>query len=295
MKQQFIVEAESTFQTYIYEDNLKIIPTSATITVFNPGGDTEIVSAQAMTVASDGLLSYTLTADNNETADINYRVKVFYVFESVTFPVSLFYDVVNSILHIVITDDDVGNELPQLRDNGWRTHGTADSGSATTIVDDDLVRYADDYFTGGLAHSLTLDETRKITDFASSTGTVTTEAFGTAISTDKYILTRSFTNEIQRAFDKLVDMLNKEDKRADLILDSDDLKQVHIIMSAEEVCRGLTASGTEGTFWWDMWKQYEKKGREMFKSLNFKYDSSDDGFISESEETTRLPKRLGRG
>ena len=45
------------------------------------------------------------------------------------------------------------NELPQLKDNGWRVHGTADSGSTTTLIDAELKRYEDDYFTGGLAYS----------------------------------------------------------------------------------------------------------------------------------------------
>ena len=51
----------------------------------------------------------------------------------------------------VITDDDLTAELPQLRDSGWSVAGVAEGGSGTAIVDSELKRYCEDYFTGGLA------------------------------------------------------------------------------------------------------------------------------------------------
>jgi hypothetical protein len=292
MRQQFLVDAIGTFKTYIYEFDRKIVPTSATLTVFNPGTSTELIDAQVMDVAGDGLLSYDLTTTHNDIADENYKAVISYVVNTLTFSTTLFYDVVNSVLHKVITDRDIVSELPQLKDNGWMVHGTSKSGSTTTIIDDDLEKYLDDYFTGGLAYSIDQDETREITDFVSSTGTVTTNDFPASAETDKYVLTRSFTDEIQRAFEKIEDRLRQKGQRAHLILDPYDIREVHINQTVADVCKGL--ANDEQAIWWGFWQEYEKKVNQWWKNATFKYDVSDDGVISGEEEKYNL-KNLKAG
>ena len=295
MRQQFLVDIADTFKTYIYEDNRKAVPSSATFTVYKPGTDTKLIDSQAMTVGSDGLLSYALTATHNDVADENYKAVIAYVLSSTTYYATLFYDIVNSKLVSVVTDEDIINELPQLKDYGWRVHGTADSGSTTTIVDAELKRYADDYFTGGLAHSLTKDEIREIADFSSSTGTVTVAAaFNSAISADKYLMTRSFTKEIQRAFEKIDDYLRRKGRRSHLILDPYDLREPHLLWAVAEVCKGLVSIGPGGTLWWEFMERYDKRGYTTLESMSFKYDESEDGYISGAEESKRLNRTLGR-
>ena len=214
------------------------------------------------------------------------KAVVAYVVSAVTYYTTLFYDVVNAKLHTVITDVDIVSELPQLKENGWRVNGTAESGSATSIVNSELTHYGDDYFTGGLAFSIDKDETREITDFVGSTGTVTTLAFSSSVSTDKYVLTRSYTSEIERAFEKLEAMLASKGMRPHLILDPYDLREVHIYLSVAEVLKGFVIE--EDSSWWRLWKEYELKGVESFKSINFKYDTSADGFIATSEESHKM-------
>lgn len=294
MKSQYLVDKTATFQTYIYEHNLIVVPTSATLTVYKPGSTDKLIDAQSMTVQSDGRLDYSLTTDHNDIADENYKAEIAYVISSDTYYTTLFYDVVNSILHKVVTDVDVVNELTQLKNNGYRINGTADSGSTTTIVDAELKVHEDDYFTGGLAYSITRDETRAITGFVSSTGTVTTDTFGGAISTDKYVLTRSYSKEIQRAFEKLEERLRQKGKRPDLILDPYDVREVHIWMTVAEVCKGLTTEG-EGTLWWEFMNDYNKMVNGWWKTATFKYDESVDGVIGGAEETQRIKRTIRRG
>lgn len=287
MKQQFLVNTADTFKTYIFDNNRKIVPSSARLTVYRPGGDAKAVDDAAMTVAADGLLSYSLSASENSTPGSNYKASVSYVHNAATFYVTLFYDVVRGRLAKVVTDDDIISELPQLKDNGWRARGTAEGGSITTIVDSELKRYEDGYFTGGLAHSVDKDETRGVTDFVSSTGTVTVEPFTGAVAAgEKYVLTRSYSREIQRAFEKIEERIVRLGKRPELILDPYDLREVHIYYSVAEVCKGFAAG--EKSFWWGMWKEYEKKGEETLAGINFKYDSSRDGYILGKEEGTRM-------
>ena len=296
MKQQFIIDIAGSFQTYIYEDNKKIVPTSANITVYQPGEDTELVAQTAMSVASDGLLSYDLTSANNVVADENYKVVIDYLVGADTFYVTMFYDVVNSKIHIVITDTDVVNEFPQFRESGWRTNGTADSGSTTTMVDAELLgeRYPDDHFTGGTLYSIDRDEARFIEDFSSATGTVTTEAFTGVIATDKYVLTKSYTTEINNAFDILTDLLNRSGRRPHLIIDSGDLKRVHIVYAVSEIAKGMSTEKDD--FWWSIWMEYKNLGYAIFNDLNLKYDESEDGNVSDTEEDTGFtPRKSVRG
>jgi len=293
MKQRFLVNTAEVFQSYVFENNRKIVPSSATLTVYRPGGASELISGSAMTVQGDGRLDLSLSAADNSGADENYKAVIAYVYSAVTYYATLYYDVVRSKLHKVVIDDDIVAELPQLRDGGWRVHGTAESGSATTIVDTELKRYEDDYFTGGLACSIDKGETRGITDFAASTGTVTAEAFSSAVATDKYILTRSFSREIQRAFEKIEEMLVRRGRRPHLVLDPYDLREVHIYLSVAEVCKGMATE--HENLWWELWKGYEKTAIEAFNALNLKYDYTRDGYIAGGEETSGMTyKRSGR-
>lgn len=287
MKQQFLKNTADTFQTYIYENNRKIVPSSALLTVYKPGGDATVVNGAAMAIGADGLLTYSLTESDNAALAVNYKAVVSYVYNTKTYYATLFYDVVNARLSKVVTDEDAVSELPQLKDNSWTVRGTAKSGTATTIVDPNLTRYEDGYFTGGFAYSAAKDEKREIADFVSATGTVTTEGFSSAIAAgEKYILSRSFSREIQRAFEKIEERLVRLGKRPELILDPYDLREAHIYFSVAEACKGLITGND--TFWWGMWKEYEKKAEEAFAKINFKYDSSSDGYISGAESNERL-------
>ena len=292
MKQQFLADLAGTFQKTIYVDNVKLVPDSATITVTKPGVTTVLVDAQSMTIAADGLMSYSLTTTHNDVVDDNYKATIAYVVGVDTFYLNVFYDVVFSKLTNIINDDHLINELGILKDNGLKVNGTATSGSSTTIVDLNLNIYPNDCFTGGLAYSITRDELRDVTDFVSSTGTITTTEFTGAIATDDYILTRSFTLQIIRAFEKLENDLQQLGRRPQLIIDSEDVKELHIIMSVAEVCKSLMID--EESMWWSLWKEYEIKASKLFKSLNLKYDENEDGIIDEKEERKQVNRRLVR-
>lgn len=281
MKQQFLAETPDTFRTYIYESNLKAVPESADITIHRPGG-AALVAGAAMIIGIDGLLSFELSADDNLTPGLDYKAEVEYTLDAKTHYAVLFYDVVRSRLAKVITDDDIFSELPQLRDRGWSVSGTAEGGTVSTIVDSRLKRYGDAYFTGGVAECPTKGETREIRDFDAATGTLTVEAFSSQVASgEKYLLTRSFSREIQRAFEKLEDELKRLGKRPHLVLDSHDLREAHIYLSVAEACKGL-ASENKG-IWWELWKEYEGKAVAAYSGLRLKYDYSGDGSITGAE------------
>lgn len=279
MKQQFIKDTADTFRTYIYECNRKIVPASASITLYEPGG-APLVEGAVMEIAQDGLLFMPLTQENNSVAGLNYKASIEYSYSQAAHYLTIFYDIVRSRLAKVITDDDLAAELPQLRDSGWSARGAAEGGTDSEIVDSGLKRYGDDYFTGGTAYRPETDETREVVDFEAASGTVAVEAFSTPVAAgERYILTRSFAKEIQRAFEKLEDHLVRLGRRPHLVLDPYDLREPHILLSVAEACKGLAAESRG--LWWELWKEYDKKAQEAMAGLAFKYDSTGDGFVNE--------------
>lgn len=293
MKQQILINSAESFETYIYEDGAIIVPASATVTIYKPSDSNTILLDEVMNIASDGLSSATLTSGDNRELGENYKAVITYIFNGSTDKAVRFYDVVNARLVSVVTDSDVTGELPQLKGSGWKVMGTSESGSSTTIVDSELKNYPDDYFNGGTAYSIDKDELRAVTGFDSSTGTVTVNSFAGAITTDKYILTRSFKVEIGRAFEKIEESLSALGRRPSLVLDPYDLKEVHIYMSVSEACKGLSTD--DSGFWWKMWKEYEEKGSKLFELMSFKYDATDDGVIGDGEEVSGFStNRVGR-
>lgn len=285
MKQQFLKDTGGVFQMRFYRNNTRVVPASAQLTAYRPGSSGKLIDGVAMSIAPDGLASCGLSADDNAELGSDYKAVVAYIHDSVQFYATVFYDVVSSALTRVITDDDIAAELPQIKESGWKVRGQAESGSVTTLVSSELKRYGDGYFTGGLAHSVDKASGRAITGFVSSTGTVTTEAFESAISTDRFILTRSYTREIGRAFEKIEERLKNTGRRPHLVLDPEDLRETHIYASVAEVCKGMITE-SDG-LWWKLWKEYEKKTDDAFNAMNFKYDATGDGFISGAERGTK--------
>lgn len=288
MRQQFVKDTAGVFQTCFYRNNTRIVPASAQLTVYRPASTGKLVDGAAMDIATDGLLTSALSAADNAALGCDYKAVITYVYETVTSHATVFYDVVISVLRGIITDDDIIAELPQIKEGGWKVRGQAESGSATTLVSSELKRYGDGYFTGGLAYSVDKSAARVITGFASATGTVTIEPFAAPISTDRFILTRSYTREIGRAFEKLEERLKSMGKRPHLVLDPEDLREAHVHASVAEVCKGMITE-SDG-LWWRLWKEYEKKTDDAFGAMNFKYDATDDGVISGAERGTKAAK-----
>lgn len=292
-KQEFLADTAGTFQLYVYEGNQKVVPTGATITVYSPFTADDIISAQAMTVDSDGLLNYALTTTHNADIEDNFQATISYVVGGVTFQATAFYDVVYFILASVITDDDVVQELPQITEKGYTEYGTATSGSTTTIVDLNLSRYPNDYFNGGLAESFTQGEKRLITDFASSTGTITVEAFSGAVVTDKFMLRRSYTREIERALDKIRDRIRKKGLKHNLILDGSDLRSVHLYQTIAEICKSFVVARDD--VWWNFMEKFDEMADAEFRDFKFKYDNDEGGVLDSSEEEQEaFNVKLGR-
>ncbi len=101
----------------VYEAGVQLTPTSATITVKNPGGTAQ-VEDEAVTITS-GTMTYSLIATYTATLWENAIIELSYVVSSVTYKAIFLFDVVLNRLKCNIIDQDLKDYMPALASDIW--------------------------------------------------------------------------------------------------------------------------------------------------------------------------------
>lgn len=292
MKQQFLKDKASTIKLMAYTDNVAIVPSSCTITVYKPGSNTAFIAEVAGSVAASGEMSYSLSAANLATNDLNYKATWKYVVGGVSYYHNQLFDVVKSILGIPVIDEDLFTELSVLRDEADQDSGMATAGAAGTITDTLKRKEADDYWKGGTIEILsgTGDgQKRGITTNVQSTGVVSISPNWATNpdNTSVYRIVRSYTKQIERAFEKISDMIYNKGKRHSLILESSQIKIPLIYMAVHFICVDLISAPDD--VWDDKADKYWKRFNESFNGMRLDYDEDESGGISGSDEEQASP------
>lgn len=291
-KQECLKDVASTISFTPYINNQPAISSSATITILRPGGETLVASTAATVNGTTGLISYQISAANTATLGENYVANWTFTVSSVVYYQKQLFDVVRSILSIPIIDSDLTREQSDIMLKNESFAGAVDSASTTTIVDDELKSYADDYWNGGVCEvtlaSSASKQSRNITDFAQSTGTVTVGVpFGTTpTSSYRYILRRGFQKKIERAFEELKYEIFSRGNRCALILESAEIKLPLIKKSLALICSDYMKEPDDK---WDILaKRYEAEYQNYMSKLVLQYDTDESGYISGSEKNKSL-------
>jgi len=272
------------------------VPTSGTVALYTNSGSV-LQAAAAVTVGSDGEMTYALTATHTATADLNYKAVWTYVVSGTTYYQTQLFDVVKSILSIPITDDDLFNELDSLRKAAKQEKGTATAGAAGSLTDTKR-REPDDFWKGGTLEIVSgtgINQKRDITGFTLSTGVFTvTPNFGTTPDTTSvYVVIKSFSNKIQTAFEKLSTMLYDKGKRDSLILESSQISVPLTYLTLHMIALDLMDESDDkwarlATIYWD-------KFNNAFNTMKLEYDEDESGSVSEDEEGKSSSEiRIGR-
>jgi len=111
----------------IYEDGTQIIPTAATITVYDESGS-ELVEDQSMTIdGSTGTLTYTLPATNTSDLEENAVIVIEYTYGGLDYKASFLWDCVINRLKCSVVDDDLKKYFPALADEIWGVQSNYDT------------------------------------------------------------------------------------------------------------------------------------------------------------------------
>jgi hypothetical protein len=297
MKQNFIQSQIDTLRLTVYDNNRPLIPSSGTVTLYKPSGET-LQAAAAVTIdGTTGEMTYALTATHTAAKDLNYKAVWAYVVSGTTYYQTQLFDIVLSQLGIPITDEDLFNELDSLRKAAEQATATATAGAAGSLTDTKR-RESDDYWKGGTIEIVAgtgIGQRRDITGFTQSTGVFTvTPNFGTAPdSTSKYVIVKSFSSKIIAAFDKLQTMLYDKGKRHELIIESSQITVPLVYLTIHMIALDLMDESDDkwsrlATIYWD-------KFDKSFGAMKLDYDEDESGLITEDEEMKSPTElRIGR-
>lgn len=291
MKQQFLYNKTDTIRLTVYDNNRPQVPSSATITLYNPDGGTLQASATASVNSTTGEMTYSLTTTHTATRGTNFKATWAYVISGTTYYQDQLFDVVRSILSIPIVDDDLYAELDTLRRANTQAEGTATAGASTTLTDTVRRKEADNYWKGGkieILYGTGASQIRDITSFVQSTGVITVDpAFVTTPDTTSvYRVVKSFSARIQQAFKNLETMIYNKGQRHQLILESSQIEMPLTFLAIRDICMDLRDETDDK---WDLLaKDYDKKFEMAFNNMHLEYDADDSGTIQGEEEQTTV-------
>ncbi len=297
MKQQFLKGIADTIRLTVYDNNRATIPTSGTVTLYNPDGSS-LQTAAAVTVNSTtGEMTYSLTATHTAAEDLNYKAVWAYVVSGTTYYQTQLFDVVLSLLAIPITDEDLYNELETLRQANFQASALATGGASGTLIDTKR-READSYWKGGTLSIIAgtgIGQSRDITGFTQSTGvfTITPNWGTTPDTTSVYLAVKSFTKKIQAAFDSICTMLYNKGKRDSLILESSQIAQPLTYLTIHLIALDLMDEDNDK--WTRIATIYQDKFDKAFNNMKLDYDEDESGSIDDEEaQRGQTELRIGR-
>jgi hypothetical protein len=275
MKQQLVEDSTTDqLELEVWDHSVQVVPTAAVVSIIIDGSTD--VSLATATISATGTCSYIpgaiLLDELAENGVAVWRLTIggeYKYFRDM-------FDIVLNPLYPAVTDEDLLAECAQLQDTRYMEAGSADSGSTVTLVSVLLKEYQDNHFQGGtleITDGACKGQKQRISGNTRSTGTITVDtAFGSALtSTSRFIAKRTFQREISRAWDDVMGMIQTKGYRPALIMNSEDLRPVHLVWTLVKVCRNLAK--TPDDIWWMRAKFYEEDFMKKAGQLKFIYDS----------------------
>lgn len=120
---QALQDAAYPIEVKVYDNGSQAVPTAATVAVYDGGGGA-LLAATAMTVATDGTLTYSLASTLTSELTENGVLEVVYTYETVARTVRFFFDIVIQKLELAVTDDDLKGYFPTIGDEMWADEAT---------------------------------------------------------------------------------------------------------------------------------------------------------------------------
>jgi len=213
LNNEALYEADYTPEIIVSVDGTKTAPSSATLTLYDPGG-TAIISARDCTI-NGTTKKITATFTSSELDDLleDWRLLLSYVIGAVTYKLNLLFDVCRFILLNPVSDDDLIDLHPDLASNRWAEQ-------------------------------------------------------------------TNFRPQIDKAFSDIKRKLKERGRRARMMIDSTQIKDL-IICHALELVFFDFAKDTED-IWWNRYLKRAEQFTNDFEALHIAYDSDESGTIDET-------------
>jgi hypothetical protein len=293
VKQELLKDKAGTLRFTPYIDNRAAIASSATVVLKKPGGESLQASTAATVNGTTGEITYSLSSTLTATLDENYIAEWTYTVSGTVYTYASLFDVVLHKLAITVIDEDLINEQSDILELGEAFEGVVDSSTGSTLVDDDLKQFENDRFNNGRVDVINTAngarQIRTVTDFVSSTGTLTvTPDWGTNPDTTySYVVRRSFKTKIEKAFNEIMEDIRARGNRPALIMESHDLHIVTVKKSLSMICKDQIATAEDK--WHTLYKIYEGEYKDSMSKMVFQYDVDESGSIDGNDEKDQYP------
>jgi hypothetical protein len=291
VKREYQVDKAHTFTWSFYTRDIQDVPSYATVSIADNGGS--VLSSGSGSIDSTGTISYIFSAVANSIEGRNFRLTLTYTVSGVETVRHYLFDVVLTPLVCDVTDEDLFQYVPELRNKIKDTDGTATSAGTTVTIYSDLLKNDGRSFKGGrisIFQSDTLRHDAKITDFSSGTVTFTPATTTAIASGTPYTIRPSFQTIIDTAFDQHIirDVRSKMTAYTGTAAQYIDASAVHnltIFKALEIYCFSQSEEDN------DKWSRRANEFREQYKTslsgLSEPYDKDEDGQISDAEDGDR--------
>lgn len=283
MNNQVLFEStNNTISLRLRDHGLDVIPSSCTLNIYDQYG-TALLEDKDITPGSDGTCTYIVEADITDELSENNRAMWTVIVSGVTSTHTTLFDVVLNIIRNELLDQDLFDECSALEEHNYYHSGAADSGTTTTLIDNELMNCSDDFCKGGLVEFVdgtNENNSRIITVYDASLGKVTwSTALGSSVdTTTKYILRKTFQRQINAAWEEMLNYIDNQGFRPALICNSEKLKTPHKFFALTKICYGLIKE--TGDSWHTLADMYEKKAYSLLSGLKFREASELEAYSS---------------
>lgn len=262
-------------------DEIPIVPTSVKITIYDKEGNVIVDSADC-TINSMGEIKYFLDTTNIDIG-INYKAEFNIVTGTNNYIEYVLFDVVNVVLQNVVISDDIITEAPFLKNQNYKRIAMAQSGTLNTIIDNTIMD-VDDYWTNSIIEIINgtnVGEKKRIISQKNFVLTVNSDFSNPIDNTSKYVITKSFKQEIETAFNYVRNDVNKFKGNSSGIIDSNVIKNLIIFKTLENICFNFTREDND--IWFIRYKEYQEKYNQELNSIQLLFDSNSDGNINDND------------
>jgi hypothetical protein len=290
MHQEIQVDIDHVFTFDIFDKNIQTVPASGTITIQNNSG-TDVVAETAVAVATDGTMSYTFSASDNDALDVNYKITLKWVESGTTKYKYFLFDVVRTPLVNEVRDDDLYPHIEELRTKIKPIVSQTTASGTTTTFKSTRLKADDRSFKGGYVEiyiTNTIVHEAIVTAHTAGDDTVTfSPAYTSSIASGlTYRIRPSYQQKIDEAFDNFVyrEIRNKMGIAARYI-DTQVTRNMVVFKTLAMIC--LQSIKEDGDRWSIRYNHFEQMYKDEYSRLKEPYDENGDGNISTTEDKDR--------
>ena len=286
MNDQILYEStDNVIEFKLRDHGLDVIPDSCILTISDHYG-TIFLKDEEIIPDSEGLCFYTCDTDITDTLAENNRAIWTVEVDGITKSYSKKFDVVYNVLINSVRDEDLIKECKAINQLKFSHNGTADSGTPTYLIDNELIGHGEDLYKGGIIEFVdgtNENNSRLITAFSNSLGKVTWDTvLSSAIdNTTVYVISKTFQNEIDAAWKEILQYVKNRGFRPSLVVGNEELELPHIYLSLAKIF--LSEFKDVNDSYHALYETFKDKYENSISGLKLYSDTDEDGSIDEAE------------